>query len=263
MRSPRLLATACAALALAVAVAPPGPSAQVTPEPSASPAARAPLPEIGRIRATSAACAAMRDLVIPAFAAARRADMRFTETQKRLPNYGEIVADPLNQSGIVRESALHRLSMDAATLLQESQQIAKLLGDPRLSSTVTDPAVVAERARLQELYAAQQTRAAILSEFTQRESMALARANVGMEGNGAFSGRGKTGLAPAAQSVDALPGSPLPATSAQPGMPLLNGDFPALNRRQMSEWGNVAAKIVHDAENDAAKTFLPLANGCR
>ncbi len=260
MRPPRVLATLGAAFALAVAVAPPAPSAQVTPEPSASPAARSTLPEIGRIRATSAACAAMRDLVIPAFAAARRADMRFAETQKRLPSYGVIVADPSNQSGIVRESALHRLSMDAANLLQESQQIAKLLGDPRLASTVTDPAVVAERARLQELYVAQQTRAAILSEFTMRESMALARANVGMEGNGAFAGR----HAPAAQNADdALPGTPLPATSAQPGMPLLNAQFPDLNRRQMSDWGNAAAKIVRDAENDAAKTFLPLANGCR
>lgn len=259
MRSPRLIATFGAALALAAALVPSVPSAQVTPGPSASPAAPTTLPEIGRIRATSAACAAMRDLVIPAFAAAQRADMRFAETQKRLPSYGEIVADPSNRSGIVRESALHRLSMDAANLLQESQQIAKLLGDPRLASSVTDPAVVAERARLQELYAAQQTRAAILSEFTQRESMALARANVGMEGNGAFSGR----HAPAAQSIDELPGTPLPATSAQPGMPLLNAEFPSLNRRQISDWGNAAAKIVRDAENDVAKTFLPLANGCR
>jgi hypothetical protein len=262
MRPRRLLATAGAAFALAAALVPSVPSAQVTPEPSASPAARATLPEIGRIRATSAGCAAMRDLVIPAFAAARRADMRFAETQKRLPSYGVIVADPSNRSGIVRESALHRLSMDAASLLQESQQIAKALGDPRLASTVTDPAVVAERARLQELYTAQQTRAAILSEFTMRESMALARANVGMEGNGAFAGRGKTGIAPAAQSVDANP-APLPATSAQPGMPLLNAEFPSLNRAQLSDWGNAAAKIVRDAENDAAKTFLPLANGCR
>lgn len=252
----RAIAVSLVALAV-VASAPSRLVAQVPVTPSS------PLPEIGRIRATSAACAAMRDLVIPAFAAARRADMRFTQTQQRLPKYGEIVADPSNQSGIVRESALHRLSMDAASLLQESQQIAKLLGDPRLSKDVTDPAVVAERARLQELYAAQQTRAAILSEFTQRESMALARANVGMEDHGAFAGRGRTSTAPAGQSVDALPGPPLPATSAQPGMPLLNAQFPDLNRGQMSDWGNTAAKLVRDAENDAAKTFLPLANGCR
>jgi hypothetical protein len=260
----RAAVTAAYLAVLAVAAVPCALPAQVPAPAQPSAAASAtPIPEIGRVRATSAACAAMRDLVIPAFAAARRSDMRFSETQQRLPKYGEIVADPSNRSSVVREAALHRLGADAANLLADAEQISKLLGDPRLSKNVADPAVALERTRLQEVYAAEQTRAALLNEFVQRESMALSRANVGMEDGGAFSGRGKTGLAPAATNVDALPGKPLPATSAPPGLPLLNSEFGDLNKTQLSGWGNSAAKIVHDAENDAAKAFLPLAQGCR
>jgi hypothetical protein len=235
--------------------------AQMQPAPAESPAAAAgsPLPEIGRTRATSAACTAMRDLVIPAFAAARRADMRFAETQQRLPKYGTIVADPWDRSTVVREAALARLSSDAATLLQEAQQISKLLGDPRLSKDVTDPAVVAERTQLQEIYAAQQTRAAILSEFVQRESMTTSRANVGMEDGGGLNSKMRL----AAQNVDALPGTPMPAATRAPaGQPLMNSEFPVMNKATLNDWGNTVAKLVRDKENAAAKTFLPLAQAC-
>lgn len=202
----------------------------------------------------------MRDLVIPAFAAARRADARFAETQKRLPRYGEVAGDLSNRSTVVRESELSKLSIDAANLLQESQRIAQLLGDPRLSKNVTDPGVAAERAQLQEVYAAQQTRAAILSEFVQRESMSLSRANLGMEDSGATRSRIPT----QSRTEEALPGTPLPASTRQPnGMPLLNSEFPQMNKATLGDWGSTAAKLVRDKENGAAKTFLPLAQGCR
>jgi hypothetical protein len=251
-----------AAACCAVAVCPV--PAQVAPEPSASPAAQ--LPEIGRVRATSAACAAMRDLVIPAFAAARRADARFAETQKRLPKYGEIAGDPGNRTSVVRESELSKLSIDAANLLQESQRIAQLLADPRLANDVGDPSVAAERAQLQEVYAAQQTRAAILSEFVQRESTSLSRANVGMEDGHALDKKGgkKGGEAPVKDPQETIPRTPLPAYTKQPnGMPLLNSEFPQMNKATLGDWGSSAAKLVRDKENAAAKTFLPLAQGCR
>src|ERR1700681_2652383 len=78
------------------------------------------LPEIGRIRATAPACAAMRDLVVPSFAAVQRADARFAETRKRLPQYVDILDDKENRNGVFRQSALAKLDADATALLNEA-----------------------------------------------------------------------------------------------------------------------------------------------
>ena len=44
-------------------------------------------------------------------------------------------------------------------------------------------------------------------------------------------------------------------------MPLLNG-FDAADRTRVNEWGAAMTSYVHSNEEQAAKTFLPLAQGC-
>lgn len=253
----RAIATSLIA-AIAIAL-PCGAPAQTAPEPSASPAASA-LPEIGRVRATSAACAAMRDLVIPGFAAARRADMRFDAVRQDLPRYIELKAaytsqqDTVKSGGVNLQSQLSKLSSESASLLQEAQTIRKLLDDPRLSAQSSDPSIRAERERLEALYAAQQARASYLNELVQRESVMLAKSNAGMED--------PLGM-PQGQHLPIEPQArPRPASTALPGMPVLNG-FEAADRKRLEEWSAAQARAVHETEEQAAKTFLPLAQGCR
>ena len=118
-----------------------GPAAAPTAAPETSP-----LPEIGRVRSTAPACAALRDLIVPSFSAAQRADNRFVQTRLRLPQYAEIAADKEHHNDVFRTSALARLDADATALLTETQWLDKALRDPRLKDT-TDPQVVAERTR--------------------------------------------------------------------------------------------------------------------
>ncbi len=226
------------------------------PEPSPSPLPL--LPEIGRTRANSPPCAVLRDVVIPSFAAAGRADAKFAETQKRLPRYAQIAADPWDKNGVHREGELARLGTDSARLLQESQLIKKALDDPRLAGS-TDPQIIIERTQLQQVYAVQQARAILLSEFVQRETMTLSRNNVGMEDNGGL--RSKFGSV--SKSVDALPGTPLPAVTGPPGMPILSGEFVAIDKHQIDEWSNGITRAVRAKENEAAKAFFPIAQSCR
>jgi len=215
----------------------------------------APLPEIGRTRANSPACAAMRDLVIPSFAAAQRADARFVETRKQLPNYGSVLADDENKNSVFRDAALARLDTDVSVLLREALVIKKALADPRLAAGSSDPQVVAERAQLQSLYDVQRGRADLLNEFVMREHVKTAQN--GMEGNGGVASRGGTYT-----KVDALPGKPLPDVTAPPGMPLLNSEHGMLNRKVLDDWGTTIAAFVRTKENEAAKAFLPIAKGC-
>jgi hypothetical protein len=217
--------------------------------------AAAPLPNIGRTRSVSPGCAAMRDLVIPSFQAALRADKKFAETRKRLPNYGEIAADPLHKDDAFRESILHQLGRDASTLMEEALVMNRALGDPRISAENKDPQVVAQRRGLQELYVAQVTRANLLNEFVMREQMAVSRR--GLEDNGAFASR---------QSVNSrtapIPDMPVPALTAPPYMPLRSGMSMA-DRNSLDDWGNSLSVYVRKSENEAAKTFYPIARSCR
>src|SRR5665213_1489864 len=121
----------------------------------------------------------MRDLIVPSFEAAIRADKRFVETRKRLPNYAEIVNDPSHQDDGFRQMVLHKLDQDVTELLQQSLILNKALGDPRIAADVDDPQVMAERRALQQLYDAQQTRANLLNEFVIREHVASAKDNIG------------------------------------------------------------------------------------
>jgi len=244
----RLFATIALASALGAA---PKPVAAPPPTPEASP-----LPEIGRVRAATPACAAMRDLIIPSFAAAQRADARFAQTRVRLPQYVEFAADPIHQNDIFRTSLLSRLDADATALLNETLILNKALGDPRLKDP-KDPVIAAERAQLEQLYSVQQARANQLQQFVMRERNTVALH--GMEDSGAFKGRHR---APASRDVDPPP-SPIPATTGPPGMPVLNGRIPGADKAVINDWSAAMAAAVRASENQAAQAFYPIADACR
>ncbi len=216
----------------------------------------APLPNIGRTRSVSPACAAMRDLIVPSFAAAVRADKRFAETRKRLPSYAEIVDDPSHADDAFRDAALHKLSQDATSLMQEALVLNKALGDPRISADIKDPQVVAQRRQLEQLYESQATRANLLNEFVIREQSAAAKR--GLEDNGAFGNRLTAGLQPNPH----VAGNPLPAQTAPPNMPLRSG-IALADKNTLQDWGTSIAVYVRKSENEAAKTFYPIAQSCR
>jgi hypothetical protein len=241
------------------AAAPPVVSAQMeaapaTPSPSA-------LPEIGRTRATTAACAVMRDILIPSFAAAQRADARFGVVRTSLRRYVQLKSDyngqraPVKSDGVMLESQFNRLSVDAASLLQEADAIRKLLDDPRIAAGSNDPVIREEREQLERVYATQQARANALSELMLRESTYLAKNLVGWEDPAAFAQMNLPKIANA-------PPRPAPKFTAPPGMPLLNG-FDAADRSRVDEWSAAQTRIARAGEEQAAKTFLPLAQRCR
>ncbi len=256
---PHVLATT-AALAIAFATVPtpkPTPFPLGTLQPfgteTPAPAPSSALPEIGRVRAASAACAVMRDLVIPSFAAARRADIRFAQTRVRLPQYVDFMDDPQHSADIFRESALAKLDADATAILNETLVLNKALGDPRFKDT-SDPQVAAQKAQLQQLYNTQQARANQLQEFVMRQRNAIAKN--GMEDNGALRGRMQPAT-PLTQDV------PLPTLTAPPGMPVLNGKIAMADKNAINDWSGSMAAAVRSSENLAARAFLPIAHGCR
>jgi|GEM_PF-754038 len=214
------------------------------------------LPNIGRTRSVSPACAAMRDLIVPSFAAAVRADKRFAETRKRLPNYAEIADDPAHKDDAFRESILHKLGQDAASLMEEALVLNKALGDPRIAADITDPQVVAQRKQLEQLYHSQAVRANLLNEFVMREQMAVSRR--GLEDNGAFGTRQSAGLQPNPRD----PTNALPAQNPPPNMPQRSG-IALADKASLQDWGTTIAVYVRKSENEAAKTFYPIAQSCR
>ena len=248
-----------AALAVAFATAPtpqstPFPLGTLQPFGAETPAPSSNLPEIGRVRAATPACAVMRDLVIPSFAAARRADVRFAQTRVRLPQYIEFVDDSEHSTDVFRESALSKLDQDATAILNETLVLNKALGDPRLKDT-SDPQVAAQKAQLQQLYNTQQARANQLQEFVMRQRNAIAKN--GMEDSGAF--RGKQATPTPIRQQDA----PTPTLTAPPGMPLLNGKIAMADKNSINEWSGSMSAAIRSSENMAARTFLPIAQSCR
>lgn len=211
-----------------------------------------PLPNIGRVRSAMPACSAMRDLVIPSFAAARRSDVRFEATRKQLPNYAELISDPLHREGIYRESALARIDNDATKLLEEALVISKALGDARFANK-SDPDVVAEKRALQQLYETVQTRANTLNEFVMRQRVAIAKNGIDTGTSAYGGGRGPT-VPPT--------GAPMPVLTAPPGMPLLQGNNLS-DKQAMNQWSGDMSAAVRYSENEAARTFLPIAQKCR
>jgi hypothetical protein len=247
---------AAVTVAVAAAASPtPSPFPIGTFDPHPSQTAAPEFPNIGRVRTLTPACASMRDLVIPSFAAARRADARFVETRKRLPMYAELVDDPEHRTDVLRESALSRLDSDATALLKEALVINRALGDPRLSKTSNDPAVLAERAELERVYNAQSARANLLEEFVIRQRSAIAKNGLG--DNSAFASRLSHDNAP---SISA-PEAPDPTHTAPPNMPKLNGNSLS-DKQNVDDWARDISSGIRESENRAAKTFLPIARGC-
>jgi hypothetical protein len=250
-----LTQTLFAAVALAVALGAVPSPAPVQPETQTNAAAQGTsLPEIGRVRSTVPACAALRDLVLPSFSAAQRADARFLETRVRLPQYAEIAADPEHHNGVFRDSALAKLDADATAMLNEAQYLDKALRDPRLKDS-SDPQVVAERSGLQQLYDVQKARANQLQEFVMRERIATVRN--GMEDSGALGGKHR----PASVNADPPPAPP-PVLNAPRGMPRLTGVNALVDKASLNEWSLNMAAAVRVGENLAAKSFLPIAKSC-
>ncbi|MDQ6943153.1 MAG: hypothetical protein M3169_11665 [Candidatus Eremiobacteraeota bacterium] len=248
-----------AALAIAFAAAPtpkpePFPLGTLQPFGTETPAPAANLPEIGRVRANSPVCAAMRDLIVPSFAAARRADARFNETRVRLPKYIEIADDPEHRTDVYRESALSKLDADATKILNETLILNKALGDPRFKDP-TDPQVIAAKNQLQQLYATQQARANQLQEFVMRQRNEIAKN--GFSDNSAFASRTQQ------RTPDNTPLKPPPSLNAPRGMPLINGKIAMADMQSLNEWSGQMAAAVRASENLAAHTFLPIAQSCR
>lgn len=212
-----------------------------TPAPFASP-----LPEIGRVRSTTPACAVVRDLIIPSIEAGRRADTRFAQTRTRLPEYVDIVDDPGHADDIYRRSALAKLDNDASALLEEALVLNKALGDPRLTKA-TDPQVLAERAALQKLYDTHKTRAFMLWEFVMRQRNQMAT----------------SGMGSSPFSVEDPTPKPDPALTAPPGMPVLNGQMSLADKRAMNEWTSNVSSYVHAGELASVKVLVPIAQSCR
>jgi hypothetical protein len=253
---PLVASFAAVSVAVAAAASPTAsPFAIGTFDPHPTQTAAPEFPNIGRVRTLSPACASMRDLVIPSFAAARRADARFVETRKRLPMYAELVDDPEHRTDVLRESALSRLDSDATALLKEALVINRALGDPRLSNTSNDPAVLAERAELERVYRAQSARANLLEEFVIRQRTAIAKNGLG--DNSAFSSRINQTNTPSI----AAPYAPDPTQTAPPNMPPLNGNSLS-DKQNVDDWARDISSGIRESENRAAKTFLPIARGC-
>lgn len=259
-----MLATASAVVTLAAA---PTPAPTFPPLPFDSPGPAASnnpaygLPQIGRTRAVAPACAATRDLVIPSFKAALAADKRYIEAAKpHLVTYAEVNADP--NAGVSKTAAISLLDRDVSAMLEQTQTIAKALGDPRISASVTDPDVKRLRAAMQQLYAVQMARASALNEFVQREGMRDSREQIGS--TNAFGGRDSNG-----QKVQITPppiATPDVSVTPVPGMPVLHGATTGLtlqDRENMQRWANQVQKETRDRENAAAKTFYTVAQRCR
>ncbi len=246
---------ASAALVVALAAAPtPTPFPLGTLQPFGAPGSTVPpLPNIGRVRSATPACSAMRDLIIPSFAAARRSDATFEQTRKRLPDYAELVSDPLHRADIYRESALARIDGDATKLMEEAESISKALGDPRFRNT-GDADVVAEKRALEQLYEAVASRAYTLNEFVMRQRVAIAKNGIDTS-TSAFAGNSRV---PQVQAS----AQPLPALTAPPGMPVLLGNNLS-DKQVINQWSVDMSKVVRYYENQSAKTFFPIAQRCR
>ena len=234
-------------LALLVLLAAP-PDASPQPAPSD-------LPEIGRVRAISPACGAMRDLAIPAFLAAREADKRFENAGKTLPDYVKAIADDSRinpEPAVLREMRLSRLASDNIKMLQDAKTIADALGDPRLAADSRDPLVQIERQQLMSLYDSQITRASELNQFVMREENVVALLGIGS--TTAFSSR--NGGKPAA--------TPEPRQTTTPyGMPVLGGRNGYTDAASIRDWTSQIASNVKENENQVAKAFFPIAKGCQ
>ena len=222
--------------------------AQSQPAPSPSPIA---LPEIGRVRAITPSCAVMRDLVIPSWQNAQKADARFTvNAAPRLPKYLQIIdEDPSNPA---RAMQISYLDQQVGLMKEDLLHIADALGDYRLQHP-RDAQTALLRQKLQDLYDAQSGRANILWEFIQRQRIAMARNEIKQLNNMQTAGGGQISASP----------EPNPGQTPEPyAMPHLTG-IGLQDERTMAAWGQSMTAAVRDTEENTAPTFAAVANSCR
>lgn len=236
-----------ASLAVAAAAASPNPFTLESPAPSPLV-----LPHIGGVKARPA-CTAMREVVIPSFAAARHGDARFATATTQLQQYIDAVDDPNDKEPTVRQMRLSRLDQTSTGLLQDALEISKALGDPRIAADVKDPQTQALREKLQQLYTVQAARAKLVWQFVERERNELNKTDLGA--TGASDGRG------GAQPPIDVP-TPMPGATTPPEMPAMHG-IAFGDKETMQKWTGGIDADVRATENDAARTFLPIAKGCR
>jgi hypothetical protein len=238
------------AFALAVAVATPNPFS-LAPFPTQAPALASPLPEIGRVRSATPACAVIRDLVAPAYAAALRADGRFAALRKTLPKYVDAIDDAqAARYGSAQTMMLAKLDREADALREEAMVVNRALSDPRLAKP-TDPQVILEKRELEQLYARQSGRANVAWEFVMRQRVAIARSGAGMGESPGFA------TMPPVSDPNAMPA---PAPLGQP--PPLHGNDLA-DKNALEDWAKDITVQVRTSMHQMAQNLLPIANSCR
>jgi len=228
-----------AALMLAVLLA-----AAADPTPTPAPG----LPEIGRVRATVPACAVLNDLVAPSVSAALNADQRFFKTAPNLPEYARVLDDPFARNSVERSAALSRIDSAVTSMLQDARTIGQALKDPRIAKSINDPDVQAERALLQQVYAAEMARASALVEFVQHQQVAIARHT--------------SGFTAAASTPPPVPGLDGEVGAPVFGQPQLQG-IEANDRQNMSDWTLSMAVGVRRSEDRATQSIQHVITACQ
>jgi hypothetical protein len=223
-------------------------------DPTPPPAPETTFPEIGRVRSLAPPCTAMKDIVIPSWEAAKSADKRFELAQSTLPKYAATIDDDFNRWGVQREMQLSKIDQTVSNMMANTLTINKLLGDPRISAKSPDPQVQAERAALIEMYQTQQARISILNEFISREKMVVMTHDLGGAANSALGAKGST----PDPEITPQPGS----TRSPWGQPSLNG-VSMQDSQFMKDWTGQMVAEIKISEERAAKTFYPIAAGCR
>jgi hypothetical protein len=85
-----------------------------------------------------------------------------------------------------------------------------------------------------------------------------ATAKQGLDDNSAFRPRNSANYLGGVQA----PAQPMPQLTAPPNMPLRSG-IGIADKHAMEDWGTTLHTYVRKAENEAAKTFYPIAQSCR
>jgi hypothetical protein len=245
--------------------APPTPAPAVTP---------LDFTEIGRTKASTPACAALRELVAPSFDAAIRADKQFGEAAGNFSQYAVARVDATTlPTNVIRsngkqlatrlvapdpgtatpESLLARLDSELGIMQKDVLKIAAALGDPRLAEERVDPVIVTERQQLQNLYEVELARINSMTMFLQKENLRLTKQRLAEE---------ECSVKGPECDVHATPPA-VPNVTGQPfDQPSLT--FNAMNDKQsIANWTGGLAAETHKVENAAARTFLAVGESCR
>jgi len=220
-------------------------------DPTPAPAPELGFPEIGRVRANTPPCTVMKDIVLPSWEAAKDADKKFLMAQSYLPKYAETLNDNFNRWGPQRDMQFTHIDQAVSNMMSSTLVINKLLGDPRIAADSPDPEVQAERAALIQLYETQQARISVMGEYVQRERLVVMSHGMTVA---AAAPRGST---------------PIPEVTPQAGMTRSPWGQPSLNgisiqdSQEMRNWTGQMAVEIKKSEERAAKSFYPIAVGCR